>query len=520
MTEVAIIGVGLASARGGAGELAGAVAPVAMPWDPARRYRRLAGPLVGMTATGRARWQAAVDAALAACGGAGPIVVGSCNGVAESWRAEDWRASFDLGHAPVASAACASGMHALYLARQLIAAGAPEVRVVACDIVTPPCHANFEALRVLSDGPAPFQPGSSGFMLGEAAVALRLAPAASAPGAPRLVGPVLGHDLEGEDGIARALAGLAGLAAAGPPGTPGARLAGPVLGHDLDGADGIARALAEPAAAGPMTVLGAQGSREPGVLLGVRAPSGEHGGVADFAPELVIGQGTGPAEVDRAELAGIAAYIAPGVPLATALAGFGHTLGASSLLSVALAVLARDAAIPALAATDPVALDGRPLAAPRSRRTVVVCRALGGACGACLVGDALPPGEPARRPLAWRPPSRLLPLRDPVLRSIAAAAAAGAHRPAAPPDLVIVTLEAPLSPSGWSGRRILPTSVLEMTPGQLPQLIARAWGYPGPALCLVGGDPGPLLAACRATHDRVYRIAIRGMDERDVEWDA
>lgn len=482
MTEVAIIGVGLASARGGAGELAGAVAPVAMPWDPARRYRRLAGPLAGMTATGRARWQGAVDAALAACGGAGPIVVGSCNGVAESWRAEDWRASFDLRHAPVASAACASGMHALYLARQLIAAGASEVRVVACDIVTPPCHANFEALRVLSDGPAPFQPGSSGFMLGEAAVALRLAPAASAPGAPRLVGPVLGHDLDGEDGIARALAGLA--------------------------------------AAGPMTVLGAQGSREPGVLLGVRAPSGEHGGVADFAPELVIGQGTGPAEVDRAELAGIAAYIASGVPLATALAGFGHTLGASSLLSVALAVLARDAAIPALAPPDPVALDGRPLAAPRSRRTVVVCRALGGACGACLVGDALPPGEPARRPLAWRPPSRLLPLRDPVLRSIAAAAAAGAHRPAAPPDLVIVTLEAPLSPSGWSGRRILPTSVLEMTPGQLPQLIARAWGYPGPALCLVGGDPGPLLAACRATHDRVYRIAIRGMDERDVEWDA
>jgi hypothetical protein len=85
---------------------------------------------------------------------------------------------------------------------------------------------------------------------------------------------------------------------------------------------------------------------------------------------------------------------------------------------------------------------------------------------------------------------------------------------------VIVTLEAPLPPSARIGRRILPTSVLEMTPGQLPQLIARAWGYPGPALCLVGGDPEPLLAACRATHDRVYRVAIRGMDDRDVEWDA
>lgn len=478
MTEVAIIGVGLASARGGAGELAGAIAPLTMPWDPARRYRPLVGS-PGTPVTGRARWQAAVDAALAACGGAGPIVVGSCNGVAESWRAEDWRASFDLGHAPVASAACASGMHALYLARQLIAAGAPEVRVVACDIVTPPCHANFEALRVLSDEPAPFQPGSSGFMLGEAAVALRLAPRASAPGAPRLAGPDLGHDLDGEDGIARA---LAGLVAGGPPGA-----------------------------------LTAQGSGEPGTLLGGRASVGDHGGVAGLAPELVIGQGAGPAEVDRAELAGIAAHIAPGVPLATALAGFGHTLGASSLLSVALAVLARDAAIPALAPVHPMALDGRPLAAPRSRRTVVVCRALGGACGACLVGDAVP-AVPVRRPLAWRTPSRLLPLRDPVLRAIAAAA--GANRPAAPPDLVIVTMEAPLPPSGWSGRRILPTSVLEMTPGQLPQLIARAWGYPGPALCLVGGDPGPLLAACRATHDRVYRVAIRGMEDRHVEWDA
>jgi len=444
MTGISITGVGLATARGGVGDLASDVALVAMPWESARRYR----PLTAGSATGRARLVAAMDAALAACGGAGPIVAGSCNGGAASWQAEDWRTSFELGHAPVASAACASGMHALYLARQLIATGAPEVRVVAGDIVTQPSHANFEALRVLSDEPAPFQPEASGFLLGEAAVALRLVPAASAPEAPRLMGPVLGHDLDGDDGIARALAALA--------------------------------------AGGPL------------------------------APELVIGQGAGPAEVDRAELAAIAAHIAVEVPLATALTGFGHALGASSLLSVALAVLGRDAAIPALAPPHPVALDGRPLGAPRSRRTAVVCRALGGACGACLVGDAVP--RAALPPLAWRPPSRLLPLRDPVLRSIAATAAT--HRPAVPPDLVIVTIEAPLPPSGWSGRRILPTSVLEMTPGQLPQLIARAWGYPGPALCLVGGDPAPLVRMCRLTHDRVYRVAIHGMEERDVEWDA
>ena len=488
MTAIAITGVGLVTARGGAEELArDATPPVAMRWHPARRYRPLGGAaFAGGALNGSARLAASMEAALAACGGLGPIVLASCNGGAASLSADDWRTSFELGYGPVASAACASGMHALYLARQLIAAGAPEVRVVAADIITPPCHANFEALRVLSDEPAPFQPEASGFMLGEAAVALRLAPAAHAPGATRLIGPVLGHDLDGDDGISRALAALA-------------------------------------ATTGPL------------------------------GPELVIGQGAGPAEGDRAELAAIAAHVAPGVPLATALAAFGHTLGASSLLSVALAVLVRDGAVGVAGPVGAVgalggfdasgpplaAIDGRPLGAARSRRTVVVCRALGGACGACLVGDIT---EASRKPddrsgapdlvrrdrraasagspvaLGWGPRSKLPPLRDPVLRAIAAAALH--HRPAAPPDLVVVTLDAPLPPSAWIGRRILPTSVLEMTPGQLPQLIARAWGYPGPALCLVGGDPGPLLAACRATHDRVFRVAIRGMDDRDVEWDA
>lgn len=443
MTAIAITGVGLATTHGGVRALTGnardTAAPVEMPWQSARCYR----PLRDIAGHGPERLAASVAAALAECGGTGPVVMGSCNGGAASWRAEDWRASFAIGPAPVASAACASGMHALYLARQLIAAGAPEVRVVAADIVTPPCHANFEALRVLSDAPAPFQPDASGFWLGEAAVALRLAPAAMAPGAPRMTGPVLGHDLDGDDGLARVLAAL-----------------------------------------GPIT------------------------------PDLVIGQGAGPAEADRAELAAIAAHVAPDVPLATALVGFGHTLGASSLLSVALAVLARDTGLAVLRPRHATALDGRPLAVPRPQRTAVVCRALGGACGACLVGDAID----APRRLAWGSPSPAPPLRDPALRAIAAAAAT--HRPAVPPDLLLVTLDAPLPPQPWRGQRILPTSVLEMTPGQLPQLIARAWGYPGPAVCLVGGDPAPFIAACRATHDRVYRVAIRGMDDRDVEWDA
>jgi hypothetical protein len=439
---------------------------VGIPWPlRAQAGSRLYRPARGVTAPpGPARVAALIERALAACGGDGPIVVGTCNGATASWLDEDWRASFELGGLRagagwsgrvrgVASAACASGLHALYLARALLAAGAPEVTALAVDIATPPAHDNFEALRVLADAPAPFQAEATGFMLGEAAVALRLArtePGARAwpGGAVRLVGPLLGHDLDGDDGIARCLAALAAR------------------------------------------------------------------------PELVVGQGAGPADADRAELAAIAAHVPADVPLTTALLGFGHTLGASSLLSVALAAMATSSPEARAALALPfAAVDGRVLGACAAREAIAVCRALGGACGACAVtagsrGDA-PAGRPRPR---WGPRSAVPPLRDPVLRRIAAEAAAA--RPAAPVDLLIVTLEAPLPPAARIGRRILPTSVLEMTPGFIPQLVARAWGHRGPAVCLVGGDPEPILAGGRATHERVFRLAIRGMEDRDVEWDA
>jgi hypothetical protein len=427
-------------------------------------------------APGPARVATLIERALAACGGDGPIVAGTCNGTAAAWRREDWRASFELGALvagtrwsgrvmAIASAACASGLHALYLARCLLAAGAPEVTALAVDIATPPAHDNFEALRVLVDAPAPFQPEAAGFQLGEAAVALRLA----------RIGPG-GHAAVGGE----------------------VRLAGPVLGHDLDGDNGLARCLA---------ALGGRAARA----------------------GLVIGQGAGPADGDRAELAAIAARVPAGVPLATALGGLGHTIGASSLLSVALAALATGAAgagpaaaaIAELAAPAPVAMDGRPLGARSAREAIAVCRALGGAAGACAVSSeaADEAGPPAGRAgAAWGPRSAIPPLRDPVLRRIAGAAAAA--RPVEPPDLLIATLDAPLPPAARIGQRILPTSVLEMTPGFVPQLVARLWGHRGPAICLVGGDPGPILAACRATHERVFRIAIRGMEDRDVEWNA
>src|SRR5437762_1596970 len=76
---------------------------------------------------------------------------------------------------PVFSSSCNSGLHALYAARQVLLSGrANEAVVLAVDILSRSNQENFEGLRVLSDSPMPWQPTNAGFVLGEAAVALRL----------------------------------------------------------------------------------------------------------------------------------------------------------------------------------------------------------------------------------------------------------------------------------------------------------------------------------------------------------
>lgn len=478
-----------------------AVSPAeqAIPWPlresvQSRRYRP-AGSLAEL-----------VHQALAECDAYGPIVLASCNGKVTTWDDDDWRASFELAEIvdeqaarvaaeraeliasgkvrvrprkeprdpakvigrAVASAQCASGMHALYVARSLLAAGHREVTVIAVDIATAPAHDNFESLRVLTDEPAPYTERSTGFQLGEGAVAIRLA-------------------LEVDKH------------------TVGLDIAGPTLTSDLDGEDALDRCIAQLLA----TATTRDGPAKPG---------------------FVIGQGAGPVAADRAELATVARHVASDVPIATALASCGHTLGASSLLSVAFAGLlghhfglARERSAIAFESLDAnsITLDGRPCGVRRDERgawlvpfqPLAICRALGGGCGAALLGAT---SDPVAAPREWGPRSAPPPLRDETLRRIAAEV--DAQRPEEPPDIVVVTLECPLPPAARIGQRILPTSVLEMTPGFIPQLVARAWGFRGPALCLVGRDPEPLLAALRKTHERVYRLAIRGMHERDVEW--
>ena len=477
--DVSITGIGLATAQGRASDVAsGAPLAAAAPWSrppgdagPARVHRPARG--IDRALTGAARFAALARAALDDCfegstpTAAPPLYVATCNGAADAWDADGWSTSFDFARAldgtpwagqrpAVASAACASGLHALFLARRAIEAGAREAVVLAADIATRPGHDSFETLRILgeADEPAPWQPRRAGFTLGEAAVALRLAPGNGDAGA-LLGGPLLGHDLEGDDGLARVLAAL-------PP----------------------------------------------------------------AAPSLVLAQGTGPAAADRAELDAIGARLDADVPITSALHHFGHTLGASGLLSVALAALASRAAIPrALAMPNARAADGRPLVtgAVAAARSAVVCRALGGACAALTIGRGA-----SMRPfsLAWQRPAPPPPLRDPLLRKLVYAAPS--HRPAAPPSLLLVRLEAPLVPPSDAtiGGRLLPSSILEMTPGFVAQLLARSWGFAGPAICLVAphdteANVQAVVTACRAAGDVVRRVDVRGQGgERDVDWNA
>jgi hypothetical protein len=475
--DVSITGIGLATAQGSAADVsAGAPLAPPAPWPrapgetgPPRVHRPARG--IERALTGAARFAALARAALDECfagslpAASTPLFVATCNGGADAWDADGWSAGFDftralagtpwVGQRPaVASAACASGLHALYLARRAIEAGASEAVVLAADIATRPSHESFETLRLLgeADEPAPWQPRRAGFTLGEAAVALRVV----------------------RGGTER-----------------GALLGGPVLGHDLDGDDGLARVLAA---------------------------------IAPSAPSLVLAQGTGPATADRAELDAIRAQIDGGAPVASALQHFGHTLGASGLLSAALGALAARAAIPrALAMPNARTADGRALVtgAVGAARVTVVCRALGGACAALTIGSAPPTRPPS---LTWRPPAPPPPLRDPLLRALVHAAPR--HRPVAPPSLLLVRLEAPLVPPSDAaiGGRLLPSSILEMTPGFVAQLVSRSWGFPGPAICLVApdeadADVGAIVTACREAGEVVRRVDVRGRGaERNVDW--
>jgi hypothetical protein len=365
------------------------------------------------------------------------------------WAKKSW---------PVFSASCNSGLQALYIARLLLLAGySDEVVVLAVDTLSPASHDNFEVLRVLTDRPTPWQHTSSGFIPGEAAVALRLVRAQHAEGAPYLNGPILASDLEGHDGLSTILSEL--------------RLE---------------------------------------------------------RLKLILGQGTGPFQSDKSELSALEAAVSKTVPLATPLVHFGHTLGASSLLSVALAVLAwkPTAPLPTLSMPARSAVDGRQLfhGSAGEGDVLVTCRAMSGACAAVSVGSSASPH--VHRSKRWYPSSENGVLMHRTLRQIGTEAIR--YRPRIPPDILVVRMDEPLLPEERAsiGGRLLPSAVLELTPGFVPQLIARRWGFMGGALCLVGNDgtdktTSDMIGACKESGLIVSQINLRGGgDDRAVEWNA
>jgi hypothetical protein len=470
LMTIAIKGIGLATAQGNAADILASSSLRAageLPWSASKsNISRVCFRAAGLDSSlsDVARWQALVKKALAEIGDSGktPLLVASCNGSA----GEYWEEAFDTtslfagtswanDDLPVFSSSCASGIHALYAARALLTSGAvTEVLVLAADILARSNHENFESLRVLAEKPsAPWQSSSSGFILGEAAVVLRLVRSQNYQAETALQGPALASDL-----------------------------------IDYDGLSGVIDAL------------------------------------SPVNPALILGQGTGPYANDSAELAAFAASVDKNVPVATPLTNFGHTLGASSLLSIALA-----AVLPTLANSPEITTDGRTICMggppwppqPRSKNVLATCRALNGACAATAVGNFSPATAP-RREVGWSRSAIPGPLMNPTIKRLASEAYE--QQPADPPDILILRLEKPLAPpsSAIIGGRLLPSAVLEITPGFASQLIARCWGYSGPALCLVGNvdaDPYGLTTALRESGANVFQVNLRGNgDNRAIEW--
>lgn len=491
--DIAISSIGLATAQGGTTTISDntKLRPVAQwPW-PLNGWAtsHLCRPALGVSATldGPERWRALIQLALKDCFGDGPplpntpIFLASCNGSAHGFEVENWSKAFDSVallegtswsglQVPVFSSSCNSGLHALYAAKQILLANrATEVVIVAADILSPSNHDNFEVLRLLTDSPFPWQPTSTGFILGEAAVALKLVRAKDSDTQSHVSGPVLGNELTRDDGL-------------------------------------------------PLVLNQLSANR----------------------PQLLLGQGTGPFANDESELAAFRKFVAGDVPLATPLVNFGHTLGASGLLSIALAALSqqRPDGLAALAMPAAFASDGRPLQSENSiqnntkenRQVLVSCRALNGSCAAAIVdrSDKAAPDDDSEKHFQaekkWHPPIASGPLMQRTLRRLAAEARD--HRPLDPPDALVVHLEEPLAPPPEAniGGRLLPSAVLEITPGFVSQLIARTWGYTGPALCLVGTSDDhaqvPDLAAAFNDLGLVMaQIHLRGTgDKREIAW--
>jgi hypothetical protein len=468
--------LGLASAQGSARDVRARTSfdpPRALPWPEKRwttsRYCRPAADVFELE--GARRWNALARRALEECFGTlpadpPPIVVASCNGADSECGTDGWLAAFDSGE----------------LLKGTPWQGTP------VPVVSASCTSGLQALylaqHILAAGT------NEVVVLAVDILSPRsqdnfesLHVLSSSPRPPWL--PPAGGFVTGEAAVAILLE--QGSHEDGRPWVSGVS-----LDHDLDAGDGLSR------------VVSGQSHRAPGVVLG---------------------QGTGPESIDGLELEALSRFVARDVPVASALSAFGHTLGASGVLSLALAALAYGHPRPIPTGNDAgdSTSDGRPVGHQlRGDGALILSRALTGACAAVYLGAFSSPSlrRTDSASLPGPPPECVLP----VTRRLAADLAS--MRPSKLPDVLIVRLHAPLcpTPTVHLGGRLLPSAILEITPGFLLSLVVRLWEYTGPSLCLVANERCDavveewLRALCASgLRPGVVTVSGRG-DERSVQW--
>jgi hypothetical protein len=424
----------------------------------------------GSVLRGAARWSELARAALAELGDIKadvPLVIGSSNGTADDYESTTWLAAFDIGPSLDGS---------LWVGQSIpVFSGscASGLQALWCGVrLIEAGHRDVVVLAVEIAGEASQRNFASLRML------------VDRPRTPWQAD---------SEGFVTGEAAVAVWLTRGEENDNRLRLMGPVLSQDLAIGDGLRRVLTP---------------------------------LRNTSPTLLIGQGTGPAEADAVELSAFRDTVDSRVPVDTPWPRYGHTVGASGLLSVALAARWQEG-VTASEFIEGTTSDGRPLATSPfdARRVRIACRALIGACAACDVTADATSAMPvmASEYTLPTPPSAIM---HPALRQIAADALQ--HRPAVPPDALLVRLKAPLLPPerGVIGGRILPTAVCEMTPGFVSQLIARGWGLTGGAMTLVGSEATrPLssawIAACRQAGGtvRVVDVVTSG-DSFEVDWNS
>jgi len=218
-------------------------------------------------------------------------------------------------------------------------------------------------------------------------------------------------------------------------------------------------------------------------------------------PSLIMGQGTGPAQVDSKELGNIYSVFEKSAPITTSIYRFGHTTGASGILSMALAWLTLKEKEPPYSLLLPELLKNQKNLDSLKRLNeknqlhfdsnngsiLILCRALSGACAIGTL-SYLPVTPLLQNNTEWMEPGSPPLLYLNIMKKVFNEALH--KRPLRPPKLLIVIMEHPILPEKRfvMNGKLLPGAILEITPSFVPQLISSAWGYVGPSMAILSTD--------------------------------